>query len=133
MATSTHANAAANISEFERLLKAVRDSPPLSEQNNAVVVDGKTWRRIADALRVPQQRKKSMATEIDNVLKHAQLAHFDNEVSSMIVLMIVKGEPEVHMAIDSKDLMAINANVDMLKTEIIILMKQATQDKEDRK
>lgn len=54
MATSTHANAAANISEFERLLKAVRDSPPLSEQNNAVVVDGKTWRRIADALRVPQ-------------------------------------------------------------------------------
>lgn len=74
-----------------------------------------------------------MATEIDQVLKHAQLAHFDNEVSSMVVLMIVKGEPEVHMAIDGKDLIAVNANVDMIKTEIVILMKQATQDKEDRK
>lgn len=72
-------------------------------------------------------------TEIDQVLKHAQLAHFDNEVSSMVVLMIVKGEPEVHMAIDSKDLFVINANIDMMKTELLILMKQATRDKEDRK
>lgn len=72
-------------------------------------------------------------TEIDRVLKHAQLAHFDNEVSSMVVLMIVKGEPEVHMAIDGKDLLAVNGSVDMFKTEIVILMKQATQDKEDRK
>ncbi len=71
-------------------------------------------------------------TEIDQVLKHAQLAHFDNEVSSMVVLMIVKGEPEVHMAIDGKDLMAVNANVDMLKTELIILMKQATQERKAR-
>lgn len=72
-------------------------------------------------------------TEIDQVLKHAQLAHFDNEVSSMIVLMIVKGEPEVHMAIKGDDLLAINGSVDMFKTELLILMKQATQDKEDRK
>jgi len=71
--------------------------------------------------------------EIDEVLKHAQLAHFDNEVSSMVILMIVKGEPEVHMAINGKDLMAINANVDMIKTELLILMKQATKDREDRK
>ena len=71
-------------------------------------------------------------TEIDQVLKHAQLAHFDNEVSSMVVLMIVKGEPEVHMAIDGQDLMAVNANVDMLKTELIILMKQATQERKAR-
>lgn len=71
-------------------------------------------------------------SDIDHVLKHAQLAHFDNEVSSMVILMIVKGEPEVHMAIDGKDLMAINANVDMLKTELLILMKQATQEKGDR-
>lgn len=72
-------------------------------------------------------------TDIDHVLKHAQLAHFDNEVSSMVVLMIVKGEPEVHMAIDGKDLLTINGSVDMFKTELLILMKQATQDKEDRK
>jgi hypothetical protein len=51
----------------------------------------------------------------------------------MVVLMIVKGEPEVHMAINGKDLMAVNANVDMIKTELLILMKQATKDREDRK
>lgn len=50
MATSTPANAAAKVLEFERLLKAVRDSPGFSEQSNAVVVSGKLWRRIADAL-----------------------------------------------------------------------------------
>lgn len=75
---------------------------------------------------------RCLMTEIDQVLKHAQLAHFDNEVTSMIVLMIVKGEPEVHMAINGKDLFAINANIDMMKTELLILMKQATQDKKDR-
>jgi len=50
MATSSHANDAARILEFERLLKAVRDSPGLSEQSNAVVVDGRLWRRITDAI-----------------------------------------------------------------------------------
>jgi hypothetical protein len=37
------------------------------------------------------------------------------------------------MAINGNDLFAINANIDMFKTEMLILMKQATQDKEDRK
>lgn len=50
MATSTPANAAARALEFERLLKAVRDSPSLSEQSNAVVISGKLWRRITDAI-----------------------------------------------------------------------------------
>lgn len=50
MATSTPANVAASTLEFERLLKTVRDSPGLSEQSNAVVISGKLWRRIADAL-----------------------------------------------------------------------------------
>ena len=50
MATPTPVRDAAKILEFERLLKAVRDSPSLSEQSNAVVISGKLWRRIADAL-----------------------------------------------------------------------------------
>ncbi len=50
MAMSTPANDAASILEFKRLLEAVRDSPGLSEQGNAVAVSGKLWRRIADAL-----------------------------------------------------------------------------------
>lgn len=40
----------ANVKELINLLKTVRDSPTLNEQGNAVVVDGKTWRRIADLL-----------------------------------------------------------------------------------
>jgi hypothetical protein len=50
MATSTPVNAAVSTSEFRQLLVAVRDSPSLNEQSNAVVVTGKLWRRIADAL-----------------------------------------------------------------------------------
>lgn len=50
MATSTPANDAARALEFERLLKAVRDSPHLNEQSNGTVISGKLWRRIADAL-----------------------------------------------------------------------------------
>lgn len=71
-------------------------------------------------------------TEIDQVLRHAQLAHFDNEVTSMVVMMVVKGEPEVHMAINGKDLVLLNGSIDMFKTELLILMKKATHDRKDR-
>ncbi len=50
MATPTPVSAAVRVSEFERLLRAVRDSATLNEQSNAVVVSGKLWRRIADAI-----------------------------------------------------------------------------------
>lgn len=50
MATSIPANDAARVLEFKKLLKAVRDSTGLSEQSNAVVVSGKLWRRINDAI-----------------------------------------------------------------------------------
>lgn len=71
--------------------------------------------------------------EIDQVLKHAQLAHFDNEVTSMIVLMVVRGEPEVHMAIKGDDLHILNTNIDILKTEVLGLIRAATKNIDDRK
>lgn len=37
--------------ELMKLLKEVRDSPTLGESSNAVVVSGKTWRRINEFLR----------------------------------------------------------------------------------
>lgn len=73
-----------------------------------------------------------MPDDIDQVLKHAQLAHFDNEVTSMVVLMVVKGMPEVHMAIKSDDVFLMNGSVDMFKTEMQIMMKAATQHMKDR-
>ena len=73
-----------------------------------------------------------MSNDIDKILKHAQLAHFDNEVTSMVILMIVKGQPEVHMAINSNDIFIMNGSVDMFKTEMQIMMKAATQEMKDR-
>ncbi len=69
---------------------------------------------------------------IDDVLKHAQLAHFDNEVTSMVILMVVKGVPEVHLAIRPDDVFIMNGSVDMFKTEMTIMMKAATQEMKDR-
>lgn len=71
-------------------------------------------------------------TDIDQVLKHAQLAHFDNEVTSMVILMVVKGEPEAHIAIKYTDVFIMNGAVDMFKTEMQIMMKAATQEMKDR-
>lgn len=74
-------------------------------------------------------------TEIDQVLKHAVLASHDGEATSMVILMVVNGEPEAHIAIadSAVDVFAMNGACDMLKTEMLIAMKQATQNMKDRK
>lgn len=74
-------------------------------------------------------------TEIDHVLKHAQLAHFDNEVSSMIILMVIKGEPELHIALNTNaaEVFAMNAAVDMMKLEMNKLMHECMHKMQDRK
>ncbi len=71
-------------------------------------------------------------SDLDQVLKHASLTHFDNEVTSMVILMVVKGAPEVHLAIKSTDVFIMNGSVDMFKTEMQIMMKAATQEMKDR-
>jgi len=50
----------------------------------------------------------------------------------MVILMVVKGEPEVHLAIKSTDVFIMNGSVDMFKTEMQIMMKAATQEMKDR-
>lgn len=71
-------------------------------------------------------------TDITNVLKQAQLAHFDNEVTSIVILMVVKGDPEAHIAIAPNDVFKMNGAIDMFKTEMMILLKQATKDSKGR-
>lgn len=71
-------------------------------------------------------------TDIDKILKHAQLAHFDNECSSMVILMICKGDPEAHIAINTKDVFAMNASVDMFKMEMYKLMAASVAEKGKR-
>lgn len=71
-------------------------------------------------------------TDIDQILKHAQLAHFDNEVTSMVILMVCKGEPEAHIAINTKDVFAMNASIDMFKMEMYKLMSASIENKGKR-
>lgn len=69
---------------------------------------------------------------IDDVLKHAQLANFDNECTSMIILMVCKGSPEAHIAIRPEDTFIMNGSVDMMKTEMIKLMHECTHKAKPR-
>lgn len=60
---------------------------------------------------------------LEEVVKHAAIANHDNELSSMIVLMVTKeGVPETHLALDYKDLHQMNTAVDLLKLEILRMM-----------
>lgn len=73
-------------------------------------------------------------TELDEVLKHAQIAHFDNELSSFVILMITKkdSEPELHMAIANDDLYPINAVADMFKVELLKIMAAKAEERKPR-
>lgn len=71
--------------------------------------------------------------ELEQVIRHATMANFDNELSSIVVIMTCKNkEPELHMAISSDDLYNINAATDMFKIELLKLMTARAQQKKDR-
>ncbi len=73
-------------------------------------------------------------TELDEVLKHAQLAHFDNELTSFVILMVTKNdkEPELHMAVSTDDAYSMNAVVDMLKVEMLKIMTGRVEERKPR-
>jgi len=73
-----------------------------------------------------------MTDDISEILKHAQLAHFDNEVTSMVILMVAKGSPEAHIAIRPTDTFTMNGAIDMMKTEMIKLMHECTHGMKPR-
>lgn len=73
-------------------------------------------------------------TDLEKVLQHAQLAHFDNELTSFVVLMITNKnqEPELHMAVSQNDAYAMNAVVDMLKVEMLKIMTARVEERKQR-
>lgn len=72
-------------------------------------------------------------TELDEVLRHAQMAHFDNELSSFVVLMVLKNkEPELHMAVSNDDTYPMNGAVDMLKVEILKILAGRSEERKPR-
>jgi hypothetical protein len=74
-----------------------------------------------------------MKIELEEVLKHAQLAHFDNELTSFVILMITdKNEPELHMAVSQDDAYMMNGVTDMLKLELLTLMNKRVKERKPR-
>lgn len=73
-------------------------------------------------------------TELEIALQHAQLAHFDNELSSFVILMITtkNQEPELHMAVSQNDAYAMNAVIDMLKVEMLKIMTARAEERKQR-
>lgn len=72
-------------------------------------------------------------TDLEKVLKHAQLAHFDNELTSFAIVMTLKDQdPEIHMAIAQDTLYDINAGIDMLKIEILKIMAARAEERKPR-
>lgn len=65
---------------------------------------------------------------LEEVLKHATIANHDNELSSMIVLMVTKeGLPETHLAVNYPDVHQMNTAVDLLKLELLKMISANTE------
>ena len=73
-------------------------------------------------------------TDINDVIKHAVMASHDDELSSIVVLMVTKGnkEPEVHMALSTNDLHHMNTSIDLLKLEVLKIIAAGSEIKKDR-
>lgn len=67
-----------------------------------------------------------MSYLLEEVLKHATIANHDNELSSMVVLMVTKeGVPEMHLAVTTNDIPLMNISADLLKMELLRLINGA--------
>lgn len=65
---------------------------------------------------------------LGEVLKHATIANHDGELSSMVVLMVTKGNvPEMHLALNTDDLHQMNTAVDLLKMEMLRMININTE------
>ena len=65
---------------------------------------------------------------LEEVIKHATIANFDGELSSMVVLMVTKGKvPETHLAISTADINEMNTAVDLLKLELLRMISGSTE------
>lgn len=73
-----------------------------------------------------------MIKEVDEVIRHAVMAAHDREIKSIAIVMIAKGDPEVHMAVCQDDVFGMNAAADMFKVEMLKLMNSRAEDKKRR-
>lgn len=73
-----------------------------------------------------------MSIEIEQIIRHATMANFDNECTSIVILMVANGDPEAHMVIAPKDVFIMNGAVDMFKMEMYKMMQTAVREKGKR-
>jgi arabinogalactan endo-1,4-beta-galactosidase len=71
-------------------------------------------------------------SQLNEVLKHATLAVHDAECTSLVILMVCNGEPEMHMAVVSPDVHKMNSSVDLVKIEMLRMITGGAEKKEDR-
>lgn len=69
-----------------------------------------------------------MTNLLEEVIKHATLASHDDELSSLVVLMVTKGKsPETHLAVHYDDVHQMNTAVDLLKMEMLRMISANTE------
>lgn len=69
-----------------------------------------------------------MPNLLEEVIKHAVIANHDDELTSMVVLMVTKGkQPETHLAIHYDDVHQMNTAVDLLKMEMLRMISANTE------
>jgi hypothetical protein len=73
-----------------------------------------------------------MNKEVREVVQHAVLASHDGEIRSIVVIMIVNGDPEVHMAVSSTEAHAMNTGADMYKLEMMKLLNIRAENRKPR-
>lgn len=73
-----------------------------------------------------------MTIEINDVIRHAVMAEYNNEIKSIVILMVTNSDPELHMAVHSDTTFAMNAAVDMLKIEMLKLLTARAESKGKR-
>lgn len=71
-------------------------------------------------------------SKLNEVLKHATLAVHDAECTSLVILMVCNGEPEMHMAVVRPDVHKMNSSVDLAKMEMLRMITNGAEKKEDR-
>lgn len=74
-----------------------------------------------------------MNIEFEEPIKHATMANFDGDLKAIAIVMITaNGMPEVHFRCTPETAFEMNAGVDILKTEMMIMLHKRMEERKPR-
>lgn len=74
-----------------------------------------------------------MQNEIEDCIKQATLANHDGQLKAIAVIIIdLDGMPEYHFRVQPNEAFALNAGVDLLKTEMMIMLHKRMEERKPR-